>query len=190
MIRVAGTVVLITGAAVPAMRHRPPWQVCPDRQLVPQEPQCEVSVRIFLHVPLQEVWPEGQETCVPAAVVVVVLFFGTNDELNCPFMQVSPYGAEKPHPPQLSGSVLILTHAPLHRVIPSEHWPLTGLTVGPGDALVLFCVPAGMGEPERIKKPATPIMSRILIIPSTSTDRGITTLGQGSDCKGFAGRVI
>jgi hypothetical protein len=61
-----------------------------DGQLVPQEPQCAVSVRIFLHVPLQNVWPVGQETCVPAVVAVIVLFLETNDELNFPFMQVSP----------------------------------------------------------------------------------------------------
>ena len=38
----------------------PDWHVLPPPQAFPQEPQLELSVCRFLHVPLQSVWPEGQ----------------------------------------------------------------------------------------------------------------------------------
>lgn len=126
----------------------------------------------FLHVPLQEVWPGGQGTGVPETVMVLVLVPCPSDELNCPFTQVSPKGTEKPHPPQLLLSALVLTHAPLHSVSPSEHLLLTGCWPELWCASVLFgvsfCWPAGTGEPENAKNAAAPIMTMTITPTSTS----------------------
>jgi hypothetical protein len=130
--------------------------------------------------------PVGLGSVVVAGAGDDLLVFRPSDPLNFPCMQVSPKGTEKPHPPQLLLSVMRLTQVSLHRVIPSEHWPLIDLTTGPGPALVLFCAPAGPGEPERTKYAATPIIRKIPINPMTSTDRGIAVFGPGSVCKGRA----
>jgi hypothetical protein len=87
---------------VPQNVHRPSWQVCPDEQASPHDPQFPASVWRSLQVPLQKFRPAGHDPLLTAAVVAVsavtvvpvstgvVLFFWTSNELNCPFMQVSP----------------------------------------------------------------------------------------------------
>ena len=65
------------------------------------------------------------------------------DPLEVPRIQVSPYGTEKPHPPQFSLSVWRSTQVPLHRVLFAGHWPVTGPVPESRDPLALDGVPAG-----------------------------------------------
>jgi hypothetical protein len=93
---------LATGVDVPQNVHRPFSQVCPDEQASPHDPQFPASVWRSLHVPLQKFRPAGHDPLLTARVVPVstvtvvpvstdvVLVFWTNNELNCPFIQVSP----------------------------------------------------------------------------------------------------
>ena len=65
------------------------------------------------------------------------------DPLNVPWIQVSPYGTEKPHPPQFSLSVWRSTQVPLHRVMSAGHWPVAGPVPESLNPLALDGVPAG-----------------------------------------------
>jgi hypothetical protein len=177
------------------------WHVCPEGQVLPQDPQFPLSFRRSRHVPLQEVWPEGHEPFVPAAVAAVVpvaivpllLLFWLVDELNCPLMQVSPKGTEKPHAPQLSWSVLRSTHFPLQGDWPAEHWPMTGIRMDPWDVPVVFVVPACSGMPGNTKNAIAAIRRIMPIKPSTRTGesailgRSVACLAcDGGDRLGFA----
>jgi hypothetical protein len=195
VIVVMGTVVLATVAEVPGRIHRPFWQLCPDGQMFPHDPQFPASFWRSLQVPLQELRPDGHDPGITAAVGDVVpdsagddpVLFRAKDPLNCPFMQVSPKGTEKPHAPQLSWSVLRSTHFPLQRDRPSEHWPIAGMIPEPWDTPLLFFIPADNGEPESAKNATAAIMRIIPINPSTSTGDRIAVFGRGSDCAGSAG---
>jgi hypothetical protein len=124
------------------------------------------------------VFPVSTAIVVPVSTGVVLVFW-TSDELNCPWMQVSPKGTVKPHPPQLSGSVLRSTHFPLHRVSPSEHKSLTGNIPESPDSAVLFWDPAGSGEPENTKKTAAP---QIIPTPINARTRRGNRQFFGRDC--------
>jgi len=63
--------VLTTGTEVPGTRHRPFWQVCPDRQEFPHDPQFPVSFRRSVQVPLQQLRPVGHDPFIPATVADV-----------------------------------------------------------------------------------------------------------------------
>jgi hypothetical protein len=65
------------------------------------------------------------------------------DPLNVPWIQVSPYGTEKPHPPQFSPSVWRSTQVPLHRVMVAGHRPAAGAVPESRNPLALDGVPAG-----------------------------------------------
>jgi hypothetical protein len=65
------------------------------------------------------------------------------DPLNFPRIQVSPYGTEKPHPPQLPASVWRSTQVPLHSLMFAGHWPVAGPVPESRDPLALDGVPAG-----------------------------------------------
>jgi len=127
-----------------------------------------------------------------SAVVIPVgagdnpLLFSGDTELNCPFLQVSPYGTEKPHAPQLSESVWRYTHVPLHRDIPAEHRLLTGRMPEPLEIPVMFGVPADSGGPESTKNAAAAMMRIMPIIPSTlAGDNNTPEFGGGGDCMGW-----
>jgi hypothetical protein len=65
------------------------------------------------------------------------------DSRNFPWIQVSPSGTEKPHPPQFSASVWRSTQVPLHRVMFAGHWPVAGPVPESRGPLALDGVPAG-----------------------------------------------
>jgi hypothetical protein len=52
--------VFTTGTEETGWKHRVFWQFCPDWQMFPQDPQFSASFERFVHVPLQEVRPDGQ----------------------------------------------------------------------------------------------------------------------------------
>ena len=90
-------------------------------------------------------------TVVPAVAGADVAFGAADDPaavppfdpLNVPRIQVSPYGTEKPHPPQFSLSVWRSTQVPLHRVLSAGHWPVAGPVPESLNTLALDGVPAG-----------------------------------------------
>jgi hypothetical protein len=97
--------VFTTGAEISCRRHRPFWQFCPDVQEFPHDPQFPVSFRRSMQVPLQEFRPVGHDPCVPTAVGDIraapagvvpddtaedPFLLWPDDELNCPFLQISP----------------------------------------------------------------------------------------------------
>jgi len=147
-------------------RHQESWQLVPARQMYPQDPQFRESVVRSLHVPLQRARPDWQEVWRAATVAVVAaetvtvvpavagadVAFGAVDDppafppfgpLNVPRIHVSPYGTEKPHPPQFSLSVWRSTQAPLHRVLSAGHGPAAGPVPKSRDLLASGGVPAG-----------------------------------------------
>jgi hypothetical protein len=90
-------------------------------------------------------------TVVPAVAGADVAFgavdgppaFPPFDPLNFPWIQVSPYGTEKPHLPQFSPSVWRSTQVPLHGVMFAGHWPVAGPVPESLNPLALDGVPAG-----------------------------------------------
>jgi len=134
--------------------------------MYPQDPQFRESVVRSLHAPLHRARPDRQEVWMAATVTVVAKetvtvvpavtgadvasgagddppAFPPFDPLEVPRIQVSPYGTEKPHPPQFSLSVWRSTQVPLHRVLFAGHWPVTGPVPESRDPLALDGVPAG-----------------------------------------------
>jgi hypothetical protein len=90
---IRGALVLTTGAEVPGRKQRLFWQFCPDGQPFPHDPQFAASFTRSLHVPLQELRPDGHdpwETAEGADVAADTAGFCPAGELNCPFRQVSP----------------------------------------------------------------------------------------------------
>ena len=107
-------------------------------------------------------------------------------ELNCPLMQLSPYGTEKPHPPQLSGSVCRSTHFPRQRDMPSEHPPMTGRIPELWGLPAVLSLPDS-GDPERTKNADPAMMNTMTSIPSTLTGDNTTLVSPGiSGCPGSA----
>ena len=147
-------------------RHQEFWQLVPAGQMYPQDPQFMGSVVRSLQVPLHRVRPDRQEVRVAATVAVVAAetvtvvpavagadvasgagddppAFPLTDPLDGPWIQVSPYGTERPHPPQVSLSVWRSTQVPLHRVLSAGHWPVAGPEPESLNPLSLDGVPAG-----------------------------------------------
>jgi hypothetical protein len=63
---------------------------------------------------------------------------------------------------------------------------MTGKMPGPGGIPVVFFIPEGSGEPERIKNAAAPMMSIMPINPRTSTGDS-TVFGRSGESMGSAG---
>jgi hypothetical protein len=147
-------------------RHQEFWQLVPAGQMYPQDPQFPGSVVRSLQVPLHRARPDRQEVWMAATAAVVAketltvvpavagadVAFGAMDDppafppsgpLNVPWIQVSPYGAEKPHSPQFSRSVWRSTQVPLHRVLFAGQWPVAGPVPESLSPLELDGVPAG-----------------------------------------------
>jgi len=147
-------------------RHQEFWQLVPAGQMYPQDPQFPESVVRSLHVPLHRARPDRQEVWMAATVAVVAAetvtvvpavagadvaagavddppAFPPFDSRNFPWIQVSPSGTEKPHPPQFSPSVWRSTQVPLHRVMFAGHWPVAGPVPESRGPLALDGVPAG-----------------------------------------------
>jgi len=147
-------------------RHQEFWQLVPAGQMYPQDPQFRESVVRSLHAPLHRARPDRQDVWMAATVAVVAAgsvtvvpgvagadvasgagddppAFPPSDPLNVPWIQVSPYGAEKPHPPQFSRSVWRSTQVPLHRVMVAGHGPVAGPVPESLNPLALDGVPAG-----------------------------------------------
>jgi hypothetical protein len=146
-------------------RHQEFWQLVPAGQTYPHDPQFRESVVRSLHEPLHRARPDRQEVWMAATVAVVAaetvtvvpavagadVAFGAGDDpvafppfgpLNVPRIQVSPYGTEKPHPPQLPASVWRSTQVPLHCVMFAGHGPVAGPVPESRDPLALDGVPA------------------------------------------------
>ena len=151
---------------LPPSRHQEFWQLVPAGQTNPQAPQFRESAVRSRQEPLHRTRPAWQEVRMAATVAVVgagtVIVvpavagadvasgagddppaFPPCDPLNVPRIQVSPYGTEKPHPPQFSPSVWRSTQVPLHRVMFAEHWPVAGPVPESLNPLALDGVPAG-----------------------------------------------